>query len=729
MEANWSGWASFFSSRTLVIKTLGYGVSDVKRDENGMEVMDIDDDDDEHRGKDLLRDSGHGETRPVELKTSDSRDSDPSLRPSDSTGGGSLSPTKLNVSSTPKKGNSGSNTPLPFSSLPPSPSPEKNQNHSTPNTPTTSTSTKKVNNQRTASPAPSKKSISSPPPPPNLVLPTWKHTFHTAPRNVVPPAFKHQSDDGVGGMLLGKTMRFVSGMFARDANDGSAESGRKMKGKEREISNSGEVREVRRREELAERFKEFGKDLPKPWQIFKEAASDTDTTPTMSIPSFGFCSPNKGSQVGVGVSGVDKDVLRGCKKAVIIGIHGWFPGPMLRTVVGEPTGTSTKFANMTEQALQQFEDEHGVKLEKITKIPLEGDGTIETRVERLYNNLKANDDWMTDLHEADAIIVSTHSQGSIVSTHLLNRLIQDNHIITARNQQHQQLAMSLGTGAETFLSAIGLPEEISRRSVQRVCCVALCGTHLGPLRYLSSSTLVGPYIQYFESTAARELFEFQNTESAVSKAYVQALQNVLDHGIKMLYIASLNDQVVPLYSGLFTAASHPLILRALYIDGDAYHSSDFLSNLLVLLLRILNSGISDSGLIAHLSEATAGSLIGVGHSTAYEELTTFSLAVKYLFLANEGLSESTELRIEPFNASQEQNDYEIPWSLRDIIADERVSHFFSRDIAELRDAFREWHPKTSILRDLKRKLQPITRLPSSSTPATLNSLGSGMSKL
>ena len=39
---------------------------------------------------------------------------------------------------------------------------------------------------------------------------------------------------------------------------------------------------------------------------------------------------------------------------------------------------------------------------------------------------------------------------------------------------------------------------------------------------------------------------------------------------KMVYVASLNDQVVPIYSGLFTAASHPRILRALYIDGDAY---------------------------------------------------------------------------------------------------------------------------------------------------------------
>jgi hypothetical protein len=53
-------------------------------------------------------------------------------------------------------------------------------------------------------------------------------------------------------------------------------------------------------------------------------------------------------------------------------------------------------------------------------------------------------------------------------------------------------------------------------------------------------------------------------------------------------------------------------------------SSDFLTNLLVLLLRVLNCGLSDSGLLAHLSEATAGSLNGIGHSTAYEELSSFS---------------------------------------------------------------------------------------------------------
>lgn len=55
---------------------------------------------------------------------------------------------------------------------------------------------------------------------------------------------------------------------------------------------------------------------------------------------------------------------------------------------------------------------------------------------------------------------------------------------------------------------------------------------------------------------------------------------------------------------------------------------------------------------------------------------------------------------------------QIPWALRDLIADEKVACLFSDEIFALRDAFRDWHPKTTILRDVKRKLQPIQRLSS-----------------
>ena len=104
---------------------------------------------------------------------------------------------------------------------------------------------------------------------------------------------------------------------------------------------------------------------------------------------------------------------------------------------------------------------------------------------RLYSNLHANHQWMSDLHEADVIIIVTHSQGCVVSTHLLDRLIRDGHIITSNSQ-----TVPLAVGIESFPSAIG-----SYRTIQKICCLGLCGIRLGPLRYLCSSTLVGPYLQ------------------------------------------------------------------------------------------------------------------------------------------------------------------------------------------------------------------------------------------
>ncbi|KAG2006380.1 hypothetical protein CC2G_002700 [Coprinopsis cinerea AmutBmut pab1-1] len=793
IQANRSGWASFFSSRALMVKAIGYGSEpakkedEVKRDEHGAEIMDIDESDDEGQGSTL----GGGDDGAKGDQEKDKKDvsslvvattkalipqlpiksSSASTKSSKSDSSKDVKPEPPAEKPAPpltrdedlkdkvtdsvpttkpgSKPSSGKSTPVPVSpskSTMNKDSPkEKEKARSAPVTP-----------KRNNSPAPSTKKA-GPPPPPNLVLPTWDDIFHTPPRSVVPPPpplsrSNSSSEDSSPGpstsTILGKTMKFVSGvLFSKDDHQSQQQSHQRARSSSqvrrgstsgnRHSSSSRPTNSSRLRrsssgvggvggpldlgtlleQERQKRFERFGEELPKAWKVLHNGTigSGGSPAPIEGVEvGLGDTSANTGvnATIGTRVPGLGDsqgqaihDVLRGCRRVVVIGVHGWFPGAVMRTVLGEPTGTSSKFANMMEQALREFEDAHGVQLEKVTKIPLEGEGTIQRRVERLYSNLLANSEWMGDLHEADAVIVATHSQGSVVSTHLLDRLIADKHI----RPSVEPIEVS---GADSFPSAVGVNVSPGRKP-QRVCCLALCGIHLGPLRYLSGSSLVQPYIQYFESTAARELFEFQNTESAVSKAYVQALRNVLHHGVKMVYIASLNDQVVPIYSGIFTAASHPMILRALYIDGDAYHSSDFLSNLLVLLLRLRNSGIPDGGLIAHLSEATAGSLSGIGHSTAYEELSCYSLAVRYLFEANDGLAPYPDLQLESFDAAHEQNDYEIPWSLRDVIADERVIHYFSKEVSQLRDAFREWQPKTTILRDLKRKLQPIQRLPSS----------------
>ena len=49
------------------------------------------------------------------------------------------------------------------------------------------------------------------------------------------------------------------------------------------------------------------------------------------------------------------------------------------------------------------------------------------------------------------------------------------------------------------------PPVMPRWNKQQVRRLALCGIHIGPLMYLNTSSVVQPYIQYFE----RALFEFQ----------------------------------------------------------------------------------------------------------------------------------------------------------------------------------------------------------------------------
>ena len=78
------------------------------------------------------------------------------------------------------------------------------------------------------------------------------------------------------------------------------------------------------------------------------------------------------------------DGWKSVKRIAIVGVHGWFPARMLNSVIGEPTGTSVKFASMMEQAVRGFFKERGVEAAglRITPMPLEGEGTIEHRVDR-----------------------------------------------------------------------------------------------------------------------------------------------------------------------------------------------------------------------------------------------------------------------------------------------------------------------------------------------------------
>lgn len=262
------------------------------------------------------------------------------------------------------------------------------------------------------------------------------------------------------------------------------------------------------------------------------------------------------------------------KKAIAIGVHGLFPASFLRPMIGQPTGTSIRFANHCAEAIRRWAESHGCGDCEIEKVALEGEGKIADRVDNLWKLLL---NWIEHIRNADLILLACHSQGVPVGLMLVAKLIDLGIITTAR---------------------IG------------VC--AMAGVSLGPFPDYKSG------MGMLMGTAA-ELWQFAEPDSEVSKRLEHAIQVVLEHGGRITYIGSIDDQLVPMESAIYSPASHPYIYRAAFIDGRI-HTPDFIAHLVGFALKLRNLGISDQGLIRELSVALAGSLYsGEGHSRLYDD--------------------------------------------------------------------------------------------------------------
>lgn len=158
-----------------------------------------------------------------------------------------------------------------------------------------------------------------------------------------------------------------------------------------------------------------------------------------------------------------------------------------------------------------------------------------------------------------------------------------------------------------------------------------------------------------------------------------------------------------------------------------------MTNLLAFAFMLRNAGISDQRLIEHLSEATAGSLTGLGHSSPYEEPLVYSLAVDYLFLAGsarppssvpEGTRPSMDgystppnhnlcpMEVESFSAREARNDFELPWIMRALVDAPEVRDLFPQELKELKEGVVGWKPVTKALKDIKKRVSWDNRVPS-----------------
>ncbi|CAO3644166.1 unnamed protein product [Mucor fragilis] len=389
------------------------------------------------------------------------------------------------------------------------------------------------------------------------------------------------------------------------------------------------------------------------------------------------------------------------KRIVVIGVHGWFPMKLVRSMVGEPTGTSIKFCEqMTAAVKKYFEDAHNITVpdESIVNIPLQWEGKVLERVEKLYSFIES--DYSKVIEDADIILWATHSQGTPVSAILLRKLIE---------------------------------EGIIQVNKQPICMLAMAGISHGPFPSLKGNLLV----KYFEADAARELFDFMDSNSDISVQYREAMAYILQNKVKTILVGSMQDQVVPLYSAIMSGISHPNILRAVYIDGHIYTKDDFLIRLITFALRLLNVGLSDHGFLIHISEVLAGNLYAWegGHSTVYEELDVFILPLQYLFetrpigqfeilkptsmlsqkvseardKAKEKVLDKVNARLDPFQAKLRLNPFHLPWAMRGIWDDPRILNddTLSSELDTLQNLFDKWNPTSARLKEIKFRLEPL----------------------
>ncbi len=344
------------------------------------------------------------------------------------------------------------------------------------------------------------------------------------------------------------------------------------------------------------------------------------------------------------------------KSALAIGVHGYFPAPLIRTVLGQPTGTSIKFADMAAKAIRKWTESRGYSCE-VKTAALEGEGRIAERVDLLWKLLL---NWIDEIRKADFVMIACHSQGVPVAMMLVAKLVDFGCVNSAK---------------------IG------------IC--AMAGVSLGPFPDYKSRWIGG---------SAGELFDFSKNSSTVSKDYLTAAETVLRFGVRVVYIGSIDDQLVSLESSTFSPISHPHIYRAVFVDGRI-HAPNFLVHLVGFALKLRNLGVQDHGLIRELSGPLAGSLYtGEGHSRIYEDNAVYDLAVEFALETN--AIQNAPLSQKP-SQTQSSNPYILPWAVRGIFEEDFVKLDLQDEANELLKQFDDWKPTTKVLKDVKFRLEGI----------------------
>ncbi|KAM3160543.1 hypothetical protein ACU8KH_04678 [Lachancea thermotolerans] len=369
-------------------------------------------------------------------------------------------------------------------------------------------------------------------------------------------------------------------------------------------------------------------------------------------------------------------------RVLLIGVHGFFPTKMIRPLIGEPTGTSTKFITEAEKAVIRWFREQDTPVE-ISKIALEREGKVLDRVEFFFEVLKK---WANEINKADFVYFVAHSQGCPVTIILLARLIEAGVIEVDQN------------GAQSGKKS----GQSQRRKI--VSVLAMAGVNNGPFYGVDQTLFVRAY-STIESDSMRELFQFQNFHSLQAKKFIQSLRLIIASNVKVTFVGSINDQLVPLYSSTCLFAHHPNIFKATFIDKDS-KTPDFITRIVGIANHLNNLGYDDHGIIKEVSGSLAGTLTGGGHSKIYNEGQVYDLGIKFALQTSE-LPTPQAVAYKTYQVDElGSNPYHLPWCMRGLLYETGL-HIGREQIVDLFHEFDVWEPETKLLKDVKYRLSGL----------------------
>lgn len=365
-------------------------------------------------------------------------------------------------------------------------------------------------------------------------------------------------------------------------------------------------------------------------------------------------------------------------KVVIIGIHGFLPIKMVKSLIGQLTGNSIRLVKEATRQVQDWLRRDNPDYDRndydFQTIALEGEGKIGERVDKLLHLLE---NWQCLLDESDFLYVVLHAQGAPVAVQMLAKLLSKNDLIM---------------------------KNYHRKKIGLLC---ISGIFAGPFVGLDTKLIIRAYTPW-ENEIMAELFELQKRGSRASEELDEAMKQLMRFGnVKVVLCGSMSDQFIPLYSALALQYQHPNIYRMVHVaETKKNEVPPFILTLLKTVVMMKNMGWrNDYGIIRELSDRCVGSVgANGGHGKIYSDGQVYEEATRYIL-------ETTTLtnihhhvvEIVAQASPMGSNLYLLPWNMRCLLQDlTQVNNIGNVQLLhQLVKEFREWEPMVKHWREIK----------------------------